>query len=61
MPEMDGYDLAAEARQISPGIRVVFMSAFARDAVRHPNADGFLAKPFTIEALTGIVEKALSR
>ena len=61
MPEMDGYDLAAEARKISPGVRVVFMSAFARDAMRHPSADGFLPKPFTIEALTGIVEEALSR
>jgi CheY-like chemotaxis protein len=60
MPEMDGYDLAAEARKISPGVHVVFMSAFARDANRHPKGDGFLAKPFTVESLTGIVEKALS-
>lgn len=61
MPEMDGYDLAAAARKISPGVHVVFMSAFARDAARHPSGDGFLAKPFTIEALTSIVEKALPR
>ena len=60
MPEMDGYDLVAEARTISPGIHVVFMSAFAHDATRHPNGDGFLAKPFTIESLTGIVEEALT-
>jgi signal transduction histidine kinase len=60
MPEMDGYDLVAEARKISPGIHVVFMSAFAHDVSRHPNGDGFLAKPFTIESLTGIVEEALS-
>ena len=31
MPEMGGYDLVVEARTISPGIHVVFMSAFARD------------------------------
>jgi two-component system cell cycle sensor histidine kinase/response regulator CckA len=60
MPEMDGYDLVAEARKISPDIHVVFMSAFAHDATRHPNGDGFLAKPFTIESLTGIVEEGLS-
>ena len=36
------------------------MSAFAHDTYRHPNGDGFLAKPFTIESLTGIVEEALS-
>jgi two-component system cell cycle sensor histidine kinase/response regulator CckA len=61
MPEMDGYDLAVEARKVLPGVHVVFMSAFARDATRHPEGDGFLAKPFTVESLTGIVEKALSR
>jgi len=60
MPEMDGYDLVAEARKVSPGIHVVFMSAFARDVTRHPSGDGFLAKPFTVESLTSIVEHARS-
>jgi CheY-like chemotaxis protein len=60
MPEMDGYDLVAEARTICPRVHVVFMSAFARDTARHPNGDGFLAKPFTVESLTGIVAEALA-
>ena len=59
MPEMDGYDLVAEARKISPAIHVVFISGFARDTTRHPSGDGFLAKPFTVESLTDIVEHAL--
>ena len=59
MPEMNGYDLATEARIISPGVQVVFMSAFAQDTARHPIRDGFLPKPFTAESLTGIVERAL--
>jgi CheY-like chemotaxis protein len=59
MPEMDGYDLVVEARKISPGVRVVLMSGFARDTTRHPSADGFLVKPFTVESLTTIVEHAL--
>jgi CheY-like chemotaxis protein len=59
MPQMGGYDLVAEARKISPGVRVVFMSAFARDAARHPAGDGFLAKPFSVASLTAIVEEAL--
>lgn len=58
MPEMDGYDLMAEARKISPGVRAVFVSAFAPDPARHPPGDGFLAKPFTSESLTDIVERA---
>lgn len=60
MPEMDGYDLVAEARKISPGVRVVFMSAFAPDPERHPSGDGFLAKPFAIELLIEVVENALA-
>ena len=60
MPEMDGYDVVAEARKIAPGIHVVFTSAFAPDPARQPSGDGFLAKPFTSELLTGIVEKALA-
>jgi hypothetical protein len=28
--------------------------------VRHPIGDGFLAKPFTVESLTGIVQQALA-
>jgi CheY-like chemotaxis protein len=59
MPEMDGYDLVVEARKISPAIRVVLMSGFARDTTRHLSGDGFLVKPFTAESLTGIVEDAL--
>jgi CheY-like chemotaxis protein len=59
MPEMDGYDLVAEARKISPGVHVVFMSGFAHDKTRHPSGDGFLAKPFTVESLTDIVEETL--
>ena len=60
MPEMDGYDLVVEGRKISPGVHVVFMSGFARDTARHPSGDGFLAKPFTVESLTGIVQEALA-
>ena len=60
MPEMDGYEVVAEARKISPGVHAVFMSAFAPDPARQSAGDGFLAKPFTSESLTGIVERALA-
>ena len=59
MPEMDGYELVAEARRRAPNLRVVFISAFAADPARHPSGDGFLAKPFTSESLTSIVAHAL--
>jgi two-component system, cell cycle sensor histidine kinase and response regulator CckA len=60
MPDMNGYDLAVQARAVAPGLRVVFMSGFARDCTRHPTADRFLAKPFAVESLRDVVQQALS-
>jgi two-component system cell cycle sensor histidine kinase/response regulator CckA len=57
MPEMNGFDLAAEARKIVPNVRVILMSGFACDMARQGIGDGFLAKPFTIESLTDAVEQ----
>ncbi|PYR30593.1 MAG: hypothetical protein DMF92_08175 [Acidobacteria bacterium] len=59
LPEMNGYDLAAEVRKIAPDAHIVFMSGFACDLMRQ-SADSFLAKPFTVEALTNIVHEALA-
>ena len=59
MPDMNGYDFADQARTLVPGVRVVFMSGFARDLTRHAPADGFLPKPFKIESLNDQVRRAL--
>ena len=61
MPEMNGYDLAAEAKKIAPNARIVFMSGYAHDPDRQPPDDAFLAKPFTAESLTHVVQHALAR
>jgi CheY-like chemotaxis protein len=60
MPAMDGYELVAEARKIAPKVSVVLMSAFAPDPDRHLMGDAFLAKPFSGESLTGVVDRLLS-
>jgi two-component system cell cycle sensor histidine kinase/response regulator CckA len=60
MPEMNGYDLAAEVRKIAPSARIVFMSGYAHDTVRQPADEAFLAKPFTAESLTHVVQHALA-
>jgi two-component system cell cycle sensor histidine kinase/response regulator CckA len=60
MPDMNGYDLAIQARVLVPGLRVVFMSGFTRDLTRHPAQDRFLAKPFAVESLHDAVQQALS-
>ena len=59
MPDMNGYDLAIQARLLAPGMRIVFMSGFARDEARHPPNDGFLHKPFKTESLNEVVQEAL--
>ena len=59
MPDMNGYDLAIQARALVPGVRIVFMSGFARDQARHPPEDGFLHKPFKTESLNEVVQQAL--
>lgn len=59
MPEMDGYDLVAEARAARPGLPVIFVSGFAPDTRRHTAADRFLAKPFSAEEMTAAVRDAL--
>lgn len=60
MPGMSGYDLAAAVRKIAPGARIAFMSGFADAGVREPSSDPFLAKPFTVESLTTLVQQALA-
>jgi len=61
MPEMNGYELAAEIKKIAPGTRIVFMSGFAHDTDGPPLDDNFLAKPFTAESLTHVVRHAMAR
>jgi two-component system cell cycle sensor histidine kinase/response regulator CckA len=61
MPDMNGYELAAEIKKIAPGARIVFMSGYAPDTGRQPVDDNFLAKPFTTESLTHVVRHAMAR
>ncbi|MCA1817209.1 MAG: sigma-54 dependent transcriptional regulator [Acidobacteria bacterium] len=65
MPDMDGIALLREARQLLPEIGVVMMTAFAtvetaREAFKL-GADDFIQKPFDVDELRLIVEKALER
>ena len=65
MPDMDGIALLREARQLLPDVGVVMMTAFAtvetaREAFKL-GADDFIQKPFDVDELKLIVEKALER
>ena len=63
MPGMTGPELARDLSRRHPGIRVLFMSGYAENAVvreglRHPSA-GFIEKPFSPETLAREVRRAL--
>jgi two-component system cell cycle sensor histidine kinase/response regulator CckA len=60
MPGMSGYDLADEIRAIRPSIRLAFMSGFASDALQHAASALCVTKPFTVESLLSVVERAIN-
>src|SRR5436305_1186358 len=65
MPDMNGIELLRRVRELLPDVSVVMMTAFAtvetaREAFKL-GADDFIQKPFDVEELKLIVEKALER
>lgn len=63
MPEMGGVELAARAAEMIPGLPVVLMSGYADNDLGPINEEGvvagFIAKPFTAEALLETVRAAV--
>lgn len=65
MPDMDGIQLLRSVRESQPDAAVIMMTAFAtvetaREAFKL-GADDFIQKPFDVDELKLIVEKALER
>ncbi|MBC7365944.1 MAG: response regulator, partial [Undibacterium sp.] len=64
MPHMDGEQAFTELRRLQPDVRVVLMSGFNRqEAVARFTGKGlasFLQKPFSMEALTEVMQSVLS-
>ena len=63
MPRMSGSDLASRLMAERPGIRVLFISGYDRDAARtrgplEPGTD-FIEKPFSPEALLDRMHRLL--
>ena len=65
MPDIGGIELLRAARELLPNIGVIMMTAFATvDTAREAfklGADDFIQKPFDIDELKLIVNKALER
>ena len=65
MPTLGGRGMVDELHELSPGIRVLFMSGYTdneilRRGIRTSETD-FLQKPFTAEALCAAVRAVLSK
>jgi len=61
MPNMDGPTLAQRLRQISPDLRIIFISGYSEDKLKEHMGEGisFLPKPFTLKQLAAKVKEAL--
>jgi len=58
MPGLNGYELTRVLRSIRPDLKVIVMSGSAADARAVPDLS-ILLKPFTLEALSGLVASHL--
>jgi signal transduction histidine kinase/CheY-like chemotaxis protein len=65
MPGMNGRELADRVKLLRRDIRVLYMSGYSDDAVLRHGVEAatmqFIAKPFSIKALTGKVRDALAQ
>jgi signal transduction histidine kinase/ActR/RegA family two-component response regulator len=63
MPDLNGRQLAEQVLKLKPGLPVLYMTGFTRNAVVHngmldPGVN-FMAKPFTVDQLAAKVREAL--
>jgi DNA-binding NtrC family response regulator len=63
MPETNGRQLAEQVLKLMPGLPVLYMTGFTRNAVVHNGVLdaglNFMAKPFTVDQLAAKVREAL--
>jgi signal transduction histidine kinase/CheY-like chemotaxis protein len=63
MPDINGRKLAEKATSLRPGLKVLFMTGFTKNAVVHNGmldaGVNFLAKPFTLEELARKLREVL--
>jgi CheY-like chemotaxis protein len=61
MPRKGGHDLAAELRQLRPGLCVLFTSGYTRNPIESSSSacEAFLPKPYVGSALTRAVRQLL--
>jgi DNA-binding NtrC family response regulator len=65
MPEMNGRELSKRAREVRPGLKVLFMSGYSRNAVVHHGRVDLdvqrIQKPVSLQDLTARIRDLLDR
>lgn len=68
LPDMKGLDLARELRRNRPAMRIIMISGYffaddleVDDAIKDSRIDGFLGKPFDLDAISAILANAAHR
>ncbi len=63
MPGLSGHELAQKLLAARPGVKVLYLSGYAEDAINTPTSTrsqkAFLQKPFTLQALSRKVREVL--
>jgi signal transduction histidine kinase/ActR/RegA family two-component response regulator len=63
MPDTEGLQLAVETLRLRPGIKILYTSGFARDAIVHSgkldSGLNFIAKPFTLAQISAKMTEVL--
>jgi len=64
MPQLSGYDIFKQMKQINPCLKVVVVSGFSNHdeitLMLNEGASSFLQKPYSIKELDTIIKKCLS-
>ncbi|MGH2914526.1 MAG: hybrid sensor histidine kinase/response regulator [Solirubrobacteraceae bacterium] len=59
LTDIHGGELAQRARELRPGLPIVYMSGYEHEPDAVPSADGILSKPFTEQQLAAALHDAL--
>jgi CheY-like chemotaxis protein len=64
MPGLSGIELARRARDVRPGLRVVYMSGYSHEIISHqgaiPEGSALVQKPFTRKELLRVLRETLA-
>lgn len=64
MPAMDGPTMAKKAKELNPGVKIIFISGYAEDAFKddldRPEDFVFLPKPFSLKQLAAKVKEVIT-